>query len=128
MHQRRYELSDRSWKRLEPLLPDRTHHHSAGRPWADHRKVFHGILWRLHTGAPWRDLPARFGPWKTVHERLTRWRADGTWDRLATILLTELDERGRVDRRLWCIDGTVVRASRSAAGAAGKKSAERRAG
>ena len=114
---RRYELPERCWRRLEPLLPHPTHHHHAGRPWADHRRVVHGILWRLHTGAPWRDLPERYGPWQTVYERFTRWRADGTWDRLATHLLGDLDRRGKLDRELWCIDATVVRASRSAAGA-----------
>lgn len=114
---RRYELPPRAWKRLDPPLPHPTHHRHAGRPWADHRKVVHGILWRLHTGAPWRDLPERYGPWRTVYERFNRWRADGTWDRLAAHLLGELDARGRIDRDLWCIDATVVRASRSAAGA-----------
>jgi transposase len=82
----------------------------------------HGILWRLHTGAPWRDLPERYGPWQTVYERFNRWRRDGTWDRLAVHLLGELDARGRIDRDLWCIDATVVRASRSAAGAEKKGS------
>lgn len=69
---------------------------------------------------PWRDLPERYGPHTTVHDRLTRWRADGTWDRIATALLAALDRRGKLDRDLWCIDATVVRASRSAAGAGEK--------
>ena len=48
----RYELSDRQWKRLEPLLPQPRHHGRRGRPSKDHRRIFNGILWRLHTGAP----------------------------------------------------------------------------
>jgi len=114
---RRYELPGRCWRRLEPLPPHPTHHHHAGRPWADHRRVVHGIPWRPHTGAPWRDLPERYGPWQTAYGRFTRWRADGTWDRLATHLLGDLDRRGKLDRELGCIDATVARASRSAAGA-----------
>jgi transposase len=113
----RYELSDRQWGRLEPLLPDRTHHHHPGHPFKDHRAIINGILWVLHTGAPWRDLPERYGPWGTVFYRFNRWRQDGTWGRLATILLDELDNRALIDHDLWCIDGTVVRATRSAAGA-----------
>ena len=60
---RRYELSDQQWARLEPLLPHRAHHGRAGRPFNDHRPLVNGILWVLHTGAPWRDLPRRYGPW-----------------------------------------------------------------
>jgi transposase len=75
----------------------------------------------LHTGTPWRDLPDRYGPWQTVYERFNRWRADGTWDRLATRMLGDLDRRGRIDRDQWSVDGTVIRASRAAAGAAKKK-------
>jgi transposase len=74
----------------------------------------------LHTGAPWRDLPERYGPWQTVFYRFNGWRRDGTWVRIVTSLLDELDDKGRIDHDLWCIDGTVVRASRAAAGA-GKK-------
>jgi len=44
--------------------------------------VLNGILWTLRTGVPWRDLPERYGPWKTAHERLRRWTADGTWDKI----------------------------------------------
>ncbi|MFD7541338.1 transposase [Streptomyces sp. NPDC059819] len=53
-----------------------------GRPWRDHRQVVNGVLWRLRTGAPWRDLPERYGPWQTVYERFARWEADGTWAKL----------------------------------------------
>jgi len=53
-----------------------------GGRWRDHRQVINAILWRLRTKAPWRDLPERYGPWKTAHERLRKWTADGTWDRI----------------------------------------------
>jgi transposase len=113
----RYELSDRQWARIEPLLPHRTHRGQAGHPFNDHRPIVHGILWIVHTGAPWRDLPQRYGPWPTVYARFRRWCRDGTWVRLATALLDELDSQGHIDHDLWCIDGTVIRASRAAAGA-----------
>jgi transposase len=113
----RYELSDEQWARIEPLLPHPTHHGKAGRPFKDHRLIINGILWILHTGAPWRDLPERYGPWKTVCDRLYRWRQDGTLVRIVTSLLDQLDDAGRIDHDLWCIDGSVIRASRAAAGA-----------
>ena len=113
----RYELSDPQWARIEPFLPHRTHHGKAGHPFKDHRPLVNGILWILHTGAPWRDLPERYGPWKTVSDRFYRWRADGTLVRIVSSLLDELDDKGQIDHDLWCIDGTVIRASRAAAGA-----------
>jgi transposase len=74
----RYELSDQQWKHLEPLLPQPRHHGGRGRPSKDHRRIVNGILWRLHTGAPWRDIPERYGPWRSVYSRFRRWRRDGT--------------------------------------------------
>ena len=68
---RRYELSDPQWAILEPFFPP-THSGHAGHPWSEHRPIVNGILWILHTGAAWRDLPERYGPFQTVHDRLTR--------------------------------------------------------
>jgi transposase len=72
---RRGELTDEAWAVIAPLLPEPGS--SRGR-WRDHRQVINGILWKLRTGAPWRDLPERYEPWKTCHECLRRWTADGT--------------------------------------------------
>jgi transposase len=102
---------------MEPLLPHSTHHGKAGRSFKDHRPLVHGILWILHTGAPWRDLPKRYGPWKTVSDRFYRWRQDGTLVRIVSSLRDELDDNGRIDHDLWCIDGSAIRASRAATGA-----------
>src|SRR5207302_8601730 len=88
-------------------------HGRAGHPFSDPRPIVNGILWILHTGAPWRDLPDRYGPWETVFASFNHWREDGTWVRIATLLLDELDDRGQIDHDLWCIDGTVIRASRA---------------
>jgi transposase len=124
----RYDLSDEQWARIEPLLPHRTHHGKAGRPFKDHRPLVDGSLWILHTGAPWRDLPERYGPWKTVSDRFYRWRQDGTLVRIVTSLLDELDDQGQIDHDLWCIDGSVIRASRAAAGAKKKGARPQAAG
>jgi transposase len=113
---RRYELSGPQWNRIAPLLPHPTHHGTAGHPFSEPRPIVNGILWILHTGAPWRDLPERYGPWETVFKAFNRWREDGTWVRIVTSLLDELDDKKQIDHDLWCIDGTVVRASRAAAG------------
>ena len=74
----------------------------------------------MKTGAQWRDLPERFGPWKTVYERFRRWRADGTLDRVVAHLQRDLDREGLIDWSAFCLDTTHVRAARAAAGSAKK--------
>ncbi|MER7046474.1 IS5 family transposase [Streptomyces jumonjinensis] len=98
---------------MEPLLPQRD---GAGRPWRDHRQVVNGVLWRLRTGAPWRDLPERYGPWQTVYRRFAQWEKDGTWARLLREVQVRDDAVGTVE---WTvsIDSTVARAHQHAAGA-----------
>ncbi len=67
------EITDRAWQEIEPLLPE------CGRSrgqWRDHRTVINGILWKLRTGSPWRDLPERYGPWQTCFDRFNRWRRE----------------------------------------------------
>jgi len=117
----RYELADEHWERLKPLLPK---NQGRGRPWHDHRTMLNGMLWILRSGAPWRDLPERYGKFTTVHQRFTRWRRDGTLERLVERLQSELDAEGMLDWSLWCVDGSNVRAARCAAGAE-KKGARR---
>jgi len=78
--------------------------------------VINGILWKLRTGAPWRDVPERYGPWKTCHERLRRWSADGTWDQILNEVVVKDDSVGIVEWEI-SIDSTVVRAHQHAAGA-----------
>jgi transposase len=113
----RHELSQRQWERLAPFFPDLTHRDGRGRPWQDHQRILKGILWRLHTGTPWRDLPERYGPWETIYSRFRRWRQDGTWARILTHLLNDLERQGGLGHQLWLIDATIIRASRAAAGA-----------
>lgn len=74
------------------------------------------MLWRLRTGAPWRDLPERYGPWQTVYERFARWEADGTWAKLLEHVQVRDDAMGRVE---WTVsvDSPINRAHQHAAGA-----------
>ena len=112
---RRGELSDEQWERLEPLLPAQKPR--TGRPHVGHRQILNGILWVLRTGAPWRDLPERYGPWSTVASRFYRWRAAGIWERIWSQLQSEADEQDKIDWEIHLLDGTVVRAHQHAAGA-----------
>ena len=84
--------------------------------------MLNGMFWVLRSGAPWRDLPERFGPWQTVYHHFNSWRRRKIFERILQALQVRLDAAGHIDWDLWCVDGTVVRASRSAAGA-GKKGA-----
>ena len=90
---RRHALSDAQWERSKDILPVNGRR---GRQWEDHRRVIDGILWILNTGAPWRDLPERFGAWKTVYERFRMWCRTGFWDRLLERLLAEANAAGGI--------------------------------
>lgn len=115
---RRHELSPCQWDLIKDLMPPEPAR--GGGRWRDHRQVVNGLFWKLVTGAQWRDIPERYGPWQTIYERFTRWRDDGLLDRILERLQVRLDAEGRIDPELWCVDSTHVRASRSAAGG-GKK-------
>ena len=88
-----------------------------GRPGKDHRQVLNAILWVLRTGAPWRDLPERYGPWQTVASRFYRWRQAGVWERILGRVQELADGEGRIDWDMHYVDGTIVRAHQHAAGA-----------
>jgi transposase len=117
MHRR--DLSNREWAILAPFFP-KTPARRGGQ-WKDHRTTLSGVFHRLRTGCPWRDLPGRYGPWQTVYERFNTLRRSGTLAELLSALQLRLNAAGRIDHSLYCVDGTHVRASRSAAGAAGGK-------
>ncbi|GAC1645178.1 MAG: hypothetical protein NVS4B2_34730 [Chloroflexota bacterium] len=109
----RGEITDAAWERIAPLLPPNG---KRGGQWKDHRTVINGILWKLRTGAPWRDLPERYGSRSTCADRLARWEREGSWDRLLTEVQTKSDAVGDV---VWevSVDSTTVRAHQHAAGA-----------
>ncbi|WP_399434521.1 IS5 family transposase, partial [Streptomyces sp. WAC05950] len=93
--------------------------------WRDHRQVIDGILHRVRTGVQWRDLPERFGPWKTIYERHRQWSADGTWERLLQQVQAEADAAGEIDWDI-SVDSTIVRAHQHAAGARNRSAADSR--
>ena len=115
---KRHEVSEEEWAILDPLIPKSKA--KTGRPPRDRREMLNGILWILSTGAPWRDVPERFGPWQSVYEYFTNWRANGVFDCILDALHVRLDQNGRIDWDLWCLDSSSVRATRAAAGASKK--------
>ena len=103
----RYDLTDVEWLVIEPLLPRKWR----GVKRVDDRRVLNGIFWVLRSGAPWRDLPERYGPYTTVYNRFNRWRKAGLWDRL-------MDEITKAyDGNVQMIDSSIVRVHQHAAGA-----------
>lgn len=122
--QRRHELNDAEWARLQPLLPP----HKTGRPRHDDRRLLNGILWKLATGVPWRDLPERYGPWPSVYTRFRRWTQAGVWDHLFAAVQQQADAAGELDWERHFVDGTVIRAHQHAAGAKGGAPRRKRSG
>ena len=110
----RTDLTPKQWQAIEPLLPPAARR---GHAWSEHRRVLNGIVWRLRTGAPWRDVPERYGPWQTCYDRFVRWRRDGTWLRLLQTLQAQADARGEIDWDGAALDSTHIKAHRSATGA-----------
>ena len=111
---KKYTLTDKQWNKIKDMLP------SNGRPgnqWKDHRLVINGILWILKNGAPWRSLPSQYGSWKTVFKRFRLWTQQGLWDRILDRLQSDFQSRGKIDWRMFSIDGSNIRAHKSAAGA-----------
>ena len=110
---RRYALRDDQWERIKDLLPGREGH--VGVTAKDKRLFVEGVLYRYRAGIPWRDLPERFGPWKAVHTRFSRWAESGVWERVFQHLA------GEADNEYAMIDSTIVRAHQHSAGAQKKR-------
>jgi len=110
-----FELTDQALTGVQPLLPANSRR---GRPWRDHRQVLGGIMWKLHTGRPWRDVPVRFGPWQTCYGRLHRWQRDGTWPRIWALLAAG-GELGSRDGRAGQLGQPLPAAAPVAAAGAG---------
>ncbi|WP_437097517.1 IS5 family transposase [Streptomyces sp. enrichment culture] len=113
----RGDLTNGQWARLERLLPKGI---KPGRPpvWT-RRQLIDGIRWRTRTGAPWRDVPERYGPWDRAYDLFRRWQRDGTWARIVTQLQAEADAKGLITWEVN-VDSTVCRAHQHAAGASKK--------
>ena len=103
---KRYELSDVQWARIAPLLPGKVG--DPGRTALDNRLFVNSVLWVLRSGAHWRDLPERYGKWKSAHKRFSRWAATGVWDRVFADLIKDRDNQ------YLMLDSTLVRAHQQA--------------
>src|SRR3712207_5861206 len=101
----RYALTDREWSIVQPILPDKPR----GIPRVDDRRVLNGIFWILRSGAPWRDLPAHYGPYTTCYNRFSRWRKAGIWD----TILDAISDAGK--SAVQMLDTTIVRVHQHAA-------------
>jgi transposase len=106
---RRYALREDQWERLKDLLPGRKD--SVGVTARDNRLFVEAVLYRYRAGIPWRDLPERFGPFRKVHTRFSRWAKKGVWKRVFSHLVNEADNEYAM------IDSTIVRAHQHSAGA-----------
>ena len=104
---KRYELTQAQWERIAPMLPGKVS--DPGRTGGDNRLFVNGCLWVLRSGAHWRDLPERYGKWKTLHKRFTRWAKAGVWDKVFASLIKD-----RHNQYLM-LDSTLVRAHQQAA-------------
>lgn len=107
----RYELSEEQWTRICDLVPGKAG--DPGRTGVDNRRFVNGVLWVLRSGAHWHDLPPRYGKWKSVHKRFTRWAKAGVWERIFTVLTRDRDND------YLMLDSTIVRAHQQAAGGKG---------
>ncbi len=106
---RRHELNDSEWERIRPLLGRRS-----GPPSKQgDRDFINAVIWRVRTGVQWRDLPERFGSWKTVYNRFHRWAQTARWEAIFKELRAEADELGSL------VDASIVRAHQDAAGGKG---------
>ena len=108
----RGDLKEAEWRLLKDLLPPERGRKN--RPASDNRPIVNGILWRVRTGAPWRDVPEKYGKWATIYQRFRRWSKAGVWEAVATTLAQAMADNSR-----HSIDSTTVRGHVSAAGAKG---------
>ena len=118
----RGDLTDEQWQRLEPLLPPERREGKPGRPYEiDHRTALNGMIWILRTGAPWRDMPERYGPYQSIYDRMMRWKRQGIWGEILQKAQGEAEAGrlpgGPVDWEGRAADSTTIKAHPHAAGA-----------
>lgn len=109
---RERELNDRLWERVRPLLPPPIPRPKGGRPRADDRACFEGVVFVLRNGVRWRDLPDRFPSPATVWRRHAEWSAEGVWERVWRAVLDELAEAGLLDTSELYLDCTFAPAQK----------------
>ena len=113
---RRYELSVAEWEQFKPYIPEEQESSSRGRPPKDSRTMLNGIFWILRSGAAWRDLPERYGPWQTVYKRFVKWSKAGIFEKIFQDLAADADMQD------ISIDSTCIKAHKASAGAKKEKS------
>src|SRR6267154_2074412 len=111
---RRHALTEEHWRRLQKVLPEQK---TGPASTLGDRQFIEAVLFRAKTGMPWRDLPERFGPWKSVYIRFNNWAKKGRWELIFKALQLEVDDVGSI------VDGSVVRAHQDASGGKGGSSA-----
>lgn len=104
-----YDLADEQWKCIQPQLPPETTG-KRGRPRKDDRMMLNGMLWMNHSGAQWRQLPKRYGPWQSVYARFAKWRDEGIWEKIFSELSKDADTEN------LSIDSTCVKVHESSNG------------
>ena len=107
---KRYELTDQEWNRIAPLLPPEKPNRP-GRPSKDNRTMLNAMVWIARSGAPWRDLPERYGPWETVYSRFRKWIEDGYLDNIFRVLSLE------AELQELSLDASIVKAHQHNVGA-----------
>jgi transposase len=109
--EKRHDISDKAWKKIEPHLPGQRG--QWGGIAENNRRFINAVFWIFRTGAPWRDLPKRYGCWSNTHRRFIRWRAKGVWERVLEQVANQPDYQ-------WLmIDASHIKVHPHAAGAAG---------
>ena len=114
----RFALRDDQWTRIKDFLPGRVWH--VGGTAADNRLFVDAVLYRYRTGMPWRDLPERYGAWKSTHRRYRRWCESAVFLRVFEMLATD------ADNEFVMLDATIVRAHQHSAGAKKKTAKTKR--
>ena len=110
---RRYGLRDEQWKKIENLLPGRKE--TVGVTAKNNRLFVEAVLYRYRAGIAWRDLPERFGDFRIIHTRHSRWSKSGVWEKIFNVLADDADNEYAM------LDSTIVRAHQHSAGAKKKK-------
>jgi transposase len=111
-------LMDRLWERVRPLLPPQAPQPKGGRPWADDRACFEGIVYLLRNGLRWRQMPSCYPSGVTCWRRHRQWTEAGVWHRVWKRVLAELDAAGKLDTSELVLDGTYVEAKKGEPGSA----------
>jgi transposase len=111
----RGDLTNAQWERLQALLPPQNP--KRGRPAVEQRRLLNGLFWILRTGAPWRDLPEPYGPWRTAASRFSRGQKAGLFRRILAALQQQADVAGQLDWTVHFVESTMIRAHQHAAGA-----------